>query len=564
MTELTPLYIQEPLLIEDPRYEHFKTLTKHHYDSIANNFPTMEYRPYQYELAANYALRSHNICAGSCGLGKTIIVGLLITALYNFNDHTRAGKIQIAVPNKLSGMCRWLVDLNRIPALANQVEFISTPAQLLHSTKPIWVYTQDLLKRNTNLLKGKRNTLDRLIIKRGRQPSLLVVDEIHLLKPDSQRSKHWSWFVGKTKRFLALSGTLSDGRVDLLAHITSLAYGKYMPCSKSSIEQEFRVTKPVTTNYLKGEEEVASISTRYLAHLDVTKLPEYADFSQKFIHRVSLNDPDIRAVVKLPTYTEHEVKVAPHFNHKKAYLDLFNTIKSKLIAVQNSKWTLALNIINPLIQCSAFTDESTLSISYNRKFSRLLHLVNTCTGKTVIFANQVATARRIHQELLNNGYNEHQAIRLYAQDPELKPKVMSSTQREDLVTKFLCDPDVKVGVFSINLAAESIDLNTASQVIFYDYPWQAIKVQQAIFRAVRPGSPVSHIDIYYLVNSGMIDEHQYSLLNERKKSTVAMLDFDPTALRGQDLNVINTSELIQRSINSGTSMLDQILAEYPF
>lgn len=536
-----PSYIQTNLLTDDYRYNYYLTEAKKHYEYLCSSY-NLEYRPYQPEMAATYALRANNICAGSCGLGKTFIVGLLICILYKQLD--RPGQIQIAVPHKLSGQTRWLNDLNKLLPLKQRIEFIDSDNKALSSKAPVWVYTIDFIKRSTKHLTGNRATIDRLLYRRGLRPSLLVIDEVHLLKPNSERSKHWLWWRKSCKRFLSLSGTLSDGRMDLLSHVLQLTYKTTFPYSHSAFIETYKgESVTVKSNYLRGEEQVTNISTRYLDHIDITKLPTYAELAQRFINRVSLNDPNVSSVVNLPTHREHIIKCVPTVQHRQLYIDTVNNIRSKLLNAQTSNWAIALNVINPLLEMSNIPPSEV----ENKKLTKLLDLVDKCDGKTVVFANQIAVARHLHQ-LLKAKYSIN-AIRLYAFDEECVPKHLSSSKREALVCRFLYDPMVKVGVFSINLAAESIDLNVAKQVIFYDYPWQAIKLQQAIFRAVRPGSPVDHVDIYYLFNRGMIDQHQFCLLDERKKSTKAMLDFDPTALRGQDLSLIDTSALITKTIN---------------
>lgn len=546
-------YIQKELLSDcnDDVYPYYLKKAVKHYNELCSLY-NLEVRPYQPEMAALYALRANNICAGSCGLGKTFIVGLLICVLYE--NFKRPGQIQIAVPNPLSGKTRWLCDLNKLTHLKNKIEFINSEGQALKSNRPIWVYTIDFIKRNSKQIGGSRSTIARLLKRRHLTPSLLVIDEVHLLKPDSDRSKTWDWWRRHCKRFLALSGTLSDGRLDLLIHIASLVYRSNLTYSKQDFLSEFQVNTTVTTNYIKGEEPVSKISTRYLPHLDITKLPKYAEFAQQFIHRVSLNDPNVSSVVKIPTYYENELMIMPTIEHREYYHGVFESVKERLESVKNASWTIALNTINPLLRASAFCPPNIR----NNKLEKLLQLVANCDGKTVVFVNQIETGRILHNKF-KDIYNID-AIRLYAQDQECTPKVLSASKREALVCRFLFDPNVKVGIFSINLAAESIDLNTASQVIFYDYPWQAIKLQQAIFRAVRPGSSVNHIKVHYLYNSGMIDRHQFYLLNERKKSTHTMLDFDPTNLKGQDLSVLDTSELIQRTLTSGSDLFDQLMA----
>jgi superfamily II DNA or RNA helicase len=553
-TDTTVQYLQQNLIVDSNNeiYNNYFKKAQKHYQELCNLY-NLEVRPYQPEMAALYALRGSNICGGACGLGKTFIVGLLICILYSdCNFKGGAGQIQIAVPNILSGKTRWLTDLNRLTALKGKVEFINSETQALKSNKPIWVYTTDFIKRKSKYIKGNRDTIARCFKRRGLLPSLLVIDEIHLLKPNSDRSKLWIWWRKQCKRFLGLSGTLSDGRLDLLIHIAELVYGNTLTYTKSSFIDKFNVNKVVNTNYLKGEEQVNEVSTRYLPHLDITKLPQYAEFAQTYIHRVSLNDPNVTEVIKIPECIEHHIKIAPTLTHKQYYLDLLKDIKQRLEAAQTANWTIALNTINPLINASNITPPDIT----NNKLNKLINLVDNNSGKTVIFVSQIEIGRVLHNHL-KDLYGADKAIRLYAQDPNSNPKVLNAIAREDLVSKFLYDDKVKVGVFSINLASESIDLNTASQVIFYDYPWQAIKLQQAIYRAVRPGNPIDKVHVYYLVNSGMIDAHQFNLLNERKKSTKTMLDFDPTNLLECDLSILDTNELIKQTLAT-TDLLEQL------
>jgi hypothetical protein len=141
-------------------------------------------------------------------------------------------------------------------------------------------------------------------------------------------------------------------------------------------------------------------------------------------------------------------------------------------------------------------------------------------------------------------------VRLYATDSEVTPKVLSPSAREDVISRFLFDDDVKVAVLSINLAGESIDLNNAKQVIFYDLPWQSIRVQQAVYRAVRPGSPHAYVDVAFLTNSSMIDSHMFELFENKLMASKLLLEYDPSNAILDELAIINPNELINKTLKS--------------
>lgn len=348
-----------------------------------------------------------------------------------------------------------------------------------------------------------------------------------------------------------MSGTLSDGRLDILGHVLKLTYGRIFPyVHLQDFLDDYNANTKVKSNYLKGEIAVQTTAPRYLSHIDLSTLPAYSKLARTFINRVSLNDANVKDVITLPTFSEKVIKVVPTIEHKNYYNVVIKTIKDELSSMQAANWTIALNLISPLIEASNNPPE--YRVKKNQKLNKLLSLVDNCEGKTAVFCCRVDSARKVHQALQEK-YNIN-AIRLYANDKECRPKTLNAQRREDLVCRFLYDPDVRVGTFSINLAAESIDLNVAEQVIFYDFPWQPVKIQQAKYRVIRPGSPVDHVNIIYLYNQGMIDQHQYTLLKERDKSSTALLDFDPTAMTQSSLAVIDTSELIKRTISTGLQL----------
>jgi phage terminase large subunit-like protein len=94
---------------------------------------------------------------------------------------------------------RWLADLMLFDNLKDNIQVIRSEKDILESTKPIWIYTQDFIKRKTkSILRSNRNTMAHLLIKKGLHPNTLVIDEIHLLKPNTQRTEAWFYLSRKS------------------------------------------------------------------------------------------------------------------------------------------------------------------------------------------------------------------------------------------------------------------------------------------------------------------------------------------------------------------------------
>jgi superfamily II DNA or RNA helicase len=535
-------YIQPNLITDEPAYDTWLHRARKIYDRLTSDNPQLEYREYQYKYAALYALRNRNLCAGSCGMGKTIIVGLLLATVYN-EGFTRPGQIHIVAPNHLSITSRWLHDLNLFAEFKDQVEYIKSESQILKSKKPIWVYTQDFPKRNSKLLsktRSNRNQLAYLMIRQHRTPKTLVIDEVHLIKPNTQRTAIWKVISNKAKRIFTMSGTISDGRLDLIHTILHITYDSYFQESYSSFNKTYGAHKRIETNYIGGTEFIIDTNTRYLNELAIDKVPAYSHLARRYIHRVALTDPEVYKDITLPQCITHKELCVPHTDHRNYYRLLVDEYKTRLVKAVESNANLVgtLSLISPLLIASNLPP---LDIE-NKKLERLTNIIASST-KTVIFTQFVAVARYITNHL--DQLYPNRIIRLYANDPEVYPATLSPLQRSNRLAEFLYNDDIKAGVFSINLASESIDLNNADTIIFYDLPWQAIKIQQAIFRAVRPGNPFSRVAVHYLINHGFIDQHQYTLFEEKIKSSKLVIDWEASSRRGMEIKAKDTIQVIK-------------------
>jgi ERCC4-related helicase len=295
----------------------------------------------------------------------------------------------------------------------------------------------------------------------------------------------------------------------------------------------------VKTNYLRGSVPLAETKLRHLPQINILLLPEYARLIKRYVHTVSLSDPNVRDVIKIPERVDEYIACEPHSDHVAEYLAKIRSIKDKVLAMREHKSMMALSLLNPLLELSSFPSTPTIP---NIKLDRTLELCEAVKGKTAIFVTRVKTGRELFNTLKTT-YGDKGVIRLYAKDDQVKPAILSHEKREDIVNEFLFNPKIKVGVFSILLASESIDLNQVEQVIFYGYPWSSLDVIQALFRAVRPGNPYPQVQVKFLYNRGMIDEHQLTLLSEGSKASKALLNFDPNS------TLIDGDYLIKNTLN---------------
>lgn len=526
-------------------YQNNLNKCKKYYHSLVKRY-NLEDRPYQAEYAALYASRRKNVCALSLGLGKTFIAGLTIKCLYQDRlEHnlTTPGQVQIAAPSDLSIRSRWIVELQRL-ALGGYIEYINSEKQLLESTAPIWLYTHDFLKRKSRLTnlshRNNRNTLDRVIKKHKRMPSFLVVDEGHQLKEGTKRTESFKYVMGKARRVLLISGTVTDGKLDLIHQLCNLVYGKHWPYDKSKkFREKFSKKNKLKGSYLYGSNIREEETKKELYTLKPSVAPEFAKLIQRFIHRASYNDPNIYPHVKIPSREDRLELVTPVTEHKKHYKEVIDTNREAIDRAKeygrlsSTNVAKALRLLNPVLTAS----NTPAAGIKNNKLNKLLELVTEYTQlnkKTAIFCSAVAAANLVTNTLLSNNIN---TIRVYSKDPHYSPPSQSLSERSKALDQFMFNPDTLAGVFSINLASESIDLTTAEQLIFYDYTWSSIKIQQSLFRVIRPGSIADSVRVVYLANKGFIDEYQYKLLLNKILNSHSLIDFDVESLKVEDLDV---------------------------
>ncbi|MGG6281756.1 helicase-related protein [Leptolyngbya sp. AN03gr2] len=536
--------VPQSLIIDHPDYLKWYDSIRLIYGQLVFDNPKFEYRSYQAKYAAMGCIRRKNLLAHAQGVGKTTLTALMIAALYRsemksfrsdkstYGMVERTAQIHIAVPNVLAAT-RWLEDLGAVEMLRGSFEYIKTEQDLLTTICPIIIYRHDFPK-----LKAKsrahttRPYISRLLAKQFR-PNFLVIDEIHeLSNPKTDRYRHLDYLRHRAKRILGLSGTLADGRLDQLHTICQFVYGRDWDYHNDRAGFVKRFSKKVESksHYLTGTEETEE-DRRYLESLNWDQIESYYQLMRRFVHRLTLDEPEVRSCITLPEPVTIPVYVEPSDEQRARYQSYMNEHLALLKIAARSSGSdryRTLNLIHPLIQASHSHPDNEII----PKAQTLIDLVQK-HNKVAVFVSGIETSRYI-TGLLKTALGEERVVRLYAQDPEATPVKMNDEARINAVYQFQYNPEIQVGVFSLNLAAVSIDLTSTNCLIHYETGWSSLKIMQSISRAIRPGNRNKTVPHYYLINRCLIDEHQYTLLQQKLMSSKMLLDYQDSEIETED------------------------------
>lgn len=512
--------IEENLLNQRQAYEMYKVKISKLYNRLIKNNERLEHREYQVEDAALLCCRRHHVLTHGLGLGKTNITLLALYALYYPMSNRRPGSIQIAVPNLLAAN-RWVEDINRINELLSEpidFEVIKKDKQLRSSTAPIFIYSQDFPKNKCRALTSPKGNVCRWL-RKHRKPSCFIIDEVHNCQSNSSRTKQISLLASVAKRRIALSGTLTE-----LKHVqnvcSNIVYKKHFPYDDPrTFTKNFSLKQKLTTNYTGRLSH--SSPEKYLRQLDTRKAPEYYNLMRRYIYRVRVDDPQVKKCITIPESIIQMHSVESTLKQYAAHTEYINEYRNQLNLATHQGDAKSLKLIVPLIKIA---NESPLDHPTN-KLIKLSELVSNSANKVVIFCHYISSARTVTR-YLQRMLGEDKVVRLYASDPQEVPTSLTQDMQLERQSRFQYDPLIKVGVFSINLASQSIDLTSASDVIYYCCGWSAIQIQQSLKRAVRPGNPNKQVNSHYIYTKGLIDTHQVSLAIEKIKSSRILMDFD--------------------------------------
>ena len=522
----------EPNLLSErvSGYPQFLARASRAYATYLSGFTGAEYRPYQPEYAALMALRRCNVMGYSMGVGKTSITLLTVQTLYEglalAESPYRSGLVHICVPSLLAAN-RWVEELNRMPALKDKYRLVTQEKDLHRPGKAeILIYTHDFPKRKCRRLSERtehRSSLAHYLGKHFR-PALLIIDEVHGLKANSQRTGALAYLRGRARRVLVLSGTLSDGNLAQIHSLCKFVYRNYWPYrTAQAFSALFGQKQRLDTNYLYGSARHTEVPEKYLQKLDPAKLGAYYDLMRQFVHRVKLSEPQVAPYLTVPEQEVQLHEITPTVPQKAATTAFIAQHRTALTAAARSLTTnqnaAALQLIYPLIKLANFPDIP------SNKPGKLLEIVKAASGKVVVFCSYVGSARYVHEFLVAQ-LGASAVVRLYASDPQATPVALTATARQEILDSFRYDNSVRVAVLSINLASEAIEFPQASDTVFYCMPWSSLKLEQAVHRVVRPGNRNPKVGTHYLFQSSMIDEHQVALAIAKIRASRLLLDYE--------------------------------------
>lgn len=524
--------LEENQLNALPSYDYFSKLTEEGYQQYLNCGLTLDNRPYQWQYAALMCCRYLNIMGYDMSVGKSICSLLCVYGLRRdgfLRGSIKRGAIHIVVPTLLAAE-RWLEELGRMSIFRGHYKVLKSERDLVEATEAILIYSHDFPKRVSRIRaqKGSRiKYLSKYLAKF--KPSLLIIDEVHGLKSTTARTKHLTVIRDKSKRVLALTGTPTESCLKQLHTLFNFIYKDRWPyTSYQSFSKQYGRKEKIKANYLQGTQVQGDGPDKYLLTLDPKQLSSYYDLMRRFIHRVQITEPQILPYITLPRqeFITHEVLVEPE--RRQIYQDYINKHKAALRQASLGKTSRhmaeALQLISPLIRFSNYPLNIENVDSKTNKVKKVIELVKKAEGKVVVFCERVDSAWLV-TEALKEALPK-QVTRLYAKDARENPPMMDNDKRVEVVSAFQYDTSVKVGVFSIGLAGQAIDLTKASDIIYYCLPWSSVKIVQSISRVVRSGNPYEIVNLHFLYQKGLIDDYQIRLAIEKIKESNLMLNYD--------------------------------------
>jgi SNF2 family DNA or RNA helicase len=106
--------------------------------------------------------------------------------------------------------------------------------------------------------------------------------------------------------------------------------------------------------------------------------------------------------------------------------------------------------------------------------------------------------------------------RKHIQYSKITGDVLDAQERDNAKKKFLNNPECRI-IFITMAGAESLNLQAASVVLFYDTPWSYGDLVQIIGRAQRIGSIQNHILLIHFANKGTIDMRVIDRVSGKKE-----------------------------------------------
>jgi SNF2 family DNA or RNA helicase len=572
----------EPTLLDTPLYQEQRRIIDFWVDTI----PEIAARPpweYQRRYAAMGACRPFNLFGHEQGLGKTYETFLLILAKYgyalhgNLHKEMRRGAIQIIAPRHTLNLA-WLKEAKTL-GLDQFVDVILTEQDIRHSNKPIWLMHYDFLKEQTDHGKKlekigrhrvritRQKGLERYfvgfpiwkLIRQKARPHMIIFDEVHNLREDSDRTEAMRQYVRGVKNRLALTGTPSDGWVNHLATILSVIYGtenRTFPWKPKAFTKRFTRERVIDIDYVTGESGGAAPKKRTAPGINPDQIPEFWRSTRHLMHRLIYRDPEVSGHVKFPPVRYHVEQIPMDFDHAEYYQNVHAQTVERMAAFVEALKKGSINerrlrdnvlthlqMLRRAASCPWAVKDDILTYK-PQPITKVTRTVEICLEmqrqgrKTIVFTNFIATGAVLVKALREAGLG---AVRIYANDKCERPVDLPMEMREARIEDFLENPNLDVMVANLPLVSTGLTLVQASAIVNYDHDWRASMYKQGISRVVRPGQVWDHVDVWDLLTDRTSDLYVYNALMQKVKATAEMIDqqFSLTAMQKPNTGLVD-------------------------
>jgi SNF2 family DNA or RNA helicase len=439
---------------------------------------TVTLRPYQKQGIA-WLLQRYNLGIGSCladdmGLGKTLQILCLIRHIQN-KGQDQSGFLIVAPSSLLEN---WYQETKRF--------FPDMRVGIFHS--------RFALDFNDITITSYSMVLKHFEKLAARSLKLLILDEAQVIKnPMSQIAQRMKKMPALVR--IALTGTpIENSKVDLWSIFEFVD-----PQILGDLQTFLQSPDQYLKNYLKY-----------------------------FVLRRLKSDPSI--VPDLPAKVERTLYVSLTAEQQLLYkteLDAFHASSAKGL----NRITI-LGTISKLKQICNHPDlyKKSEQILYKPEASaKLKLLIDVVTNiinsneKFIVFSHYVSMLEAI-RAVIQQKFNI-QGEMLSGSTP--------ISQRQDLVTLFQHDTQLRFMCLSLKAAGVGLNLTAANHVIHYDRWWNPAVEDQASDRSFRIGQR-KNVQVYYLVNRGTIESGIEAILKKKREVSREMMDTDGMAALSQE------------------------------
>ena len=456
----------------------------------------LKYLPFQKAGIKYMCERKNTLLADSMGLGKTIeIIGYM-----NINPDVK--KVLIICPASLR--LNWLKELNKW--LINKNLTMSVIKGGVNYTDA------DIVIINYDVVDDHYETISKI------EWDLLVCDEAHYMK--NYKAKRTQHIVGyynsknpeksiapiNAKRNIFATGTpILNRPIELwtLAHFldrkmfSSVIYFKKRYCG--SEQTRYGTTSNGATNTKELQEKLRStIMIRRLKEDVLKELP-----------------PKTRQVIEIPANGCASLIKKEQDMYSK-HQEVIETLR---VAVELAK---ASDDINDYIEAvNALKSASSVAFT---EMAKIRHEIGIAKIPYVI--EHIHNALESSNKIVVFGWHNDTISAIENQFKDICVKIVGDTtleKREEAVTKFQTDDNVKLFIGNIKAAGVGITLTASSHVIFAEAEWVPSNLTQAEDRTHRIGQ-TENVLIQHLVLEGSLDSYMVQTVVEKQAIIDKILD----------------------------------------